>query len=71
MNQNIRVRPVHVYLVPFVVCTISQLSSSVASSADAVLPGVESCAAAFGAEDWVGIIIQVCLHFFPWSCLRP
>lgn len=40
MTQNFRVCPVHVFLVPFVVCIISQLSCAVAPSAGAVLPGV-------------------------------
>ena len=65
MTQNIFVRPVYVSFIPIVVCIISQLSCSVTPSAGGVLPGVESCAAALGAEDWIRVFVHGFIVFEP------
>ena len=53
--------PVHRLFVSFVVYIIGQFSGSVAASADVVHPGVESCASAVRADDWVVIVHGFCL----------
>lgn len=49
-------RPVHCYLVSFVVGVVGKLTSSVAFPADGVLPRVAAGPAAFRADDWVVLV---------------
>lgn len=53
------VRPVHLFLVSFVVDAISQLSCAVACPACGVFPRVEPGSAAAWADDRVGVIVIV------------